>query len=609
MEQRSSEGSVFDSLAENLSERERKEFLSKIRRSLNFEEQKESRVVRQETDDEERNVRLKRDLRKLPPFRSIIFFFMGIFTGKSTEELFYRHKMKELRGRIQKRAQGMVGFETRSLKPKCPEKVFSLYLTTLPLQEFFTSVWQDPEGSMQLQEFFYRLVDSELKNEEENLFSFFPFEEIVKEYKKRGSKEDLFNELEKKVDSYIDSIPAKSFKVVEDVLKPLYFMKDLVLFPYRSFFSAFHGTLRTDEPERPPLFQSTSVVAALEELEDLYYALYNASKADVAHQLTKSWVGDVFAAVLDQSDNHGDAREGMGKSRSEQLIDDMRRLSEKVRETMRDLPLPEIIRLFREDPYYRLIVYMPKFDVVSFYRSIKKLSLRIELEEHMGMIIEHALQEERETLFEGHILKELHHYRIYSSIDYNQMGIPSFSYHNALFVMYNYLILFYKNEVQRLIQICEQIIPQQDRITRDRIVQHAASAEDVADKIVVLDDSLSEEQEEGKMFNRLRFQNSIDSEQKRLYRSLVVKKDREAKELIERGSQAIEGLKRVFKELITARERQIQDAMGRKYLFKGRPTTLKDKLQETIDRISTLQQMLNQFAKIRAEKGSDESLG
>ncbi|MFP4491411.1 MAG: DUF5312 family protein [Spirochaetaceae bacterium] len=605
--------SVFEDLVKNLSDREKREFLKKIRQSLSVEEQKENRVYRRESDKEERSVRIQRDLRKLSPFRHIIFFIIGAVTGRNREELLFHYKMKDIKKRIQKKAPGMVGFETRSIKPKCPEKVFSLYLDTLPLHDFFMSVWQDAGNSLALQEFFYRLIDSKMSAETNNLYSFFSFEEMVAEYKKRVSKEDLYKELERRVDGYISSIPAKNFKVVEDILKPLYLLKDIVLFPYRSFFSRFNGTLRSDEPAKAPLFRRVSAGVVLEELEDLYYALYNASKADAAEQLSQGWVLEIFSEVMEKDgendEENGSREEPEGESEgARQLIGDIKKLWGRVNEVMGELPIPDIIRFFREDPYYRLVVYKPSFDVVSFYRYIKKLSMKLQLEGQLGKVFDRALKEEGEALFSGHTLTELHHYRIYSSIDYEHMGIPLFSYPKSLFVLYNYLEIFYKQEVQRLIQVCEQLIPQQDRITKDRIVQHAATAEDVAEKIVNLDDTLSEEKEEGKTFNRIRFQKSIDSEQKKILQTIVVKKDREAKELLEKGREAIGGLKKLFLEIASSRERQIQMYLGKKYLFRGKPVVLKEKLLHTAERITTFQHMLNQLDSIRAERGSDESL-
>jgi hypothetical protein len=623
LDNRKEQGSVFDSLVQNLSERERKEFLRKIRSNMNMDDSRDERRYGHQTDDEERTVWIKRDLRKLSPFYHIVFFFLGIFTGRTREELLYRHKMKELKKRINRRAPGIVGFDTRSLKKKCPELVYELYLSVLPVSDFFRSIWGDGENSIKLQEFFFRLVDKNLQAEQDDVFTFFPFEEIVKEYKRRGSKEDLLAELDKRVDKFVGAISKKHFELVENVVRPIYLMKDLVLFPYKNFFNHFHGALRPEEPERVPLFQSTSVIASLEELEDLYYALYNASKADVTGEISNDWVREVFSEVMNSSAEEEPEEEPEEKEEEKEepdvdaereeemtygvIIDELKDLSHAIKTKMKQLPLPEIIRYFREDPYYRLVVYMPSFDVVSFYRYIKKMRLHLQLEEKIERIIEQAMEEERESLFVGCMLKELKHYRLYSRLDYHQIGVPPFAYQRALFVLYNYLLIFYKSDVQKILQICEQIIPAQDRITRDRIVRHAANAEEVLDKIELLDESLAEEQEEGRAFNRMRMQSTFDVDQRRILRTLVIKKDREAKELTERGGEAMAGLKKIFTELLEANDRQIQESIGKRYLFRGRPMELKAKIEETIRKISNLEQMLGQYAKIRAERGTDQS--
>jgi len=265
-----------------------------------------------------------------------------------------------------------------------------------------------------------------------------------------------------------------------------------------------------------------------------------------------------------------------------------------------------LIRALLDDPYYRLIVYVPKIDIPGFYRNMKKMSLRGEFEEVIHQVRQEALTQERTELFQGVKMRALHFYRSYSSIDYNKLGVTSFRYYQGLLVLYNFLVIYYKGAVQRVLQLVENLIPEQDRITRERLQKHASSAEDVLYKIGELDDSLSGEQDDGKSFLKLRFENSLDSGQRRIYQNVVMKKDREALELLTKGKEALRGILLLFNEFLQNRDMQVQSGLSKKYLIQGKAYSLYEVIQHNIVRLELLVQIESQLDQIRDETGFDE---
>ena len=75
----------------------------------------------------------------------------------------------------------------------------------------------------------------------------------------------------------------------------------------------------------------------------------------------------------------------------------------------------------------------------------------------------------------------------------------------------------------------------QNRITRDRLLGYSASIQELEDKIAASDKSLSPENDDGKLFHKLRMSLAAEPAQQRMFRSLVVNKNREVKSLLDWG--------------------------------------------------------------------------
>ena len=89
---------------------------------------------------------------------------------------------------------------------------------------------------------------------------------------------------------------------------------------------------------------------------------------------------------------------------------------------------------------------------------------------------------------------------MYTSIDYKAAELPFFIHTRSVNLVYNYLINYYKEHMQDIVRILERSVIDQNRITRDRLLSHASNLEDLEDKILQFDQSLSNDAEDGKQF-------------------------------------------------------------------------------------------------------------
>lgn len=621
---------VMEKLARSLTEPERKRFLNQIHRSLRDDEAENRQVQRRETREEETILLLKKDIRQLSPFRYIILNFRRILTGKSVLQLFKEYQITQLKKTVRRKGHGIAVFETRSLKPQLAEQIFDLYIKTIPFQKLFKSLWDSGQEIGRLHELTFGLIEDELDSKVENCYDLLALENMVRIFREKGSKDAVMEEINKSIDAHVEEVSRERFNAVERKLTPLYRMKDLVLYPFPNLFQAFHGTIRQDDPGLRPLFRRTSAIAVLDMLEELYYAVYNTARAEASGQFNEDFVRRLFRLPVEKRDeeagsenDHGensedidekalgqDSEVNLVETDAEKFINDVEDLQAVAKKFIKTVPLPELIRAFHEDPYYRLLVYAPRIDVENFYRNMKKLSLRSGADEVLEQVRMEALNQERSELFQGVKMLALHFYRSYSSIDYEKMGIQPFRYYQGLLILYNFLSIYYKGAIQRILQLLENLIPEQDNITRERLLKHASGAEDVLYKIRELDDSLSGEQEDGKSFQRLRFENKPEYGQKRIYQNVVqnvvLKKDKEAQELLLKGKEALQGILVLFKDFLQNRDIQVQTGLSKKYLIQGKVFSLYEVLSQNITRLELIAQIENQLDQIRDETGFDE---
>lgn len=620
------ENPVMEKLARSLTEPERKRFLRQIHMSLRDEEAENRQLQHRETEEEETKLLLRNDLKQLSPFRYLILNLKRLLSGKSLLQLFKEYQIRQLKKTVNRKGHGIVSFETRSLKPELAEKIFDVYIKTIPFQNLFKNLWSSDQEIGRLHEMTFSLIEDQLEARVDSCYDLLAIENMVSIYRESGKKEAVLDEINRSIDAHVEGVNKERFKTVERKLAPLYKIRELVLYPFPHLFQMFHGTIRQDDPGLKPLFRRTSAIAALDMLEELYYAVHNAVKAETSGQFNEDFIRRLFRLSEEEEAEQEEGGEFTEEETEEpekpeeteeieeNLVDtdanrffrDVESLQKAAKKFVKSIPLPELIRALHEDPYYRLLVYVPQIDVADFYRNMKKLSLRSEADEVLEQVRQEALTQERTELFQGVKMRALHYYRSYSSIDYDKMGIQPFRYYQGLLILYNFLSIYYKGAMQRVLQLLENLIPEQDRITRERLLQHASASEDVLYKIREMDDSLSGEQLDGKSFQRLRFENNLDIGQKRIYQNIVLKKDREAQELLLKGKDALHGIFILLNDFLQNRDLQVQSGLSKKYLIQGRVYTLYEVVKQNITRLELIDQIENQLDQIRDETGFDE---
>ena len=636
---------VLRELSRSLSERERKELLDKINRSINLSDSSDNSIYPKKMNDEEREILIEHDMQNASFFARFLLWIRSIVTGKNKKDIFLELKMSSLKNSIQKRNPGLTGFETRNLSPKTAQEFFSLFVLVNPLIPLYRKIWSDTNS---FENALVGLLERSLPEPKKDLFQLVSNEEMEDVYAKTGVKEKVRDLVNDRIEAYIEHIPVETFAQLEDQIKPVYYLKEVVLFPYLRFFKLFHYTPQpTDEK---PLFKSASAILALEYLEKMFYAVYTATKIEEPISLDKKFAqhllsstGELVTPVEEDgsrdtekreedeqsgdgdtttdelpSEEHeatlSDSSNGGGTEGTEthdatqdddtdyetgrELVLSVQRVLRGVHEFSKAVPLVELIRYFKKDPYYQLIFYIPKLYLKEFYLSILKIRFIPKVDEVFPEVRKNVIEKKIQDLFKGKRLGGFLYYRDYTSTDFSNLGLPTFSHDRSANLLYNYIRQFYRGTIQELVQILSRGLLKTNRITLNRLLLHAASVEDLEDKLKSFDNSLSPDEEDGKLFQRIRHSLASDSTHQRLFRNLVVQKDKEVESLLEKGKEGFLGIKKIFDELLSSPMESVKQKLHTHYMVNGKSQSLEELLRNQSNHIEKFHRLLQQLSKI-----------
>ncbi|MDC7225846.1 MAG: DUF5312 family protein [Spirochaetales bacterium] len=573
---------VLEELSYSLSEKERITLLERISKSAGIAVNEENEDT-PEHKQQEKNTYVENELRNLSWFRRFILMIRCRISSREMADIVISQRMKQLKKSISRKQQGVTGFESRNLTPEFGEKVFNLYSRTLAFRDIYRKLWLEPGVYESGCLFVIRSMYEDTKN---RLDEFISMDELVELYADSGKKEDLVKEVDSRIKEYSDLVPEILYSEIEKSIAPMYKLKDLVLFPYTAFFQKFSFTPnRTDGKH---FFKNASAMLCLDHLKSLYIAVMSASELDEHVPLNKFLIE--FIKSLDDS-----------SAMPEGFNDELRKLINSAKLFARSMPILEIIQYFRKEPYLRINYSTRKLSFKEFYTSVLHRKLKDEIIKLYPEVQKQYIEREIERIFEGKNFQEFRNYRMYASIDHQKMGLPFFTHTKSLNVLYNYIKSFYQSNLSDVIAILEKGILSQNRITRDRMIGYSVALQELEDKISSSDKSLAPDEEDGKVFHKLRMTLVSDTAQQRMYRSLVVKKNREVKSLIDWGDEALGGLEKIFDELIASEANAIKVQLNKHYLMRGKSITLVSLLKRRSNELRDFRRLMAQITKMELD--------
>ena len=590
------EKTKLEKISSELPEPERRELLARITRSLGREGPTEySRI---ELKQEERERLLAEEMQGFSLWVRFVLWLRGLFSGKSKRDLFVDLKIKQLKRGIRHKSSGLTGFETRDLTTKFARQVFDLYHASFPLRGLFQLFHTNQEFRSRA---VTHLFDNKLPEAKRTLEEFLSAEEMEKILHDSGSEEEVRKRLMRSFKEYTKRIPDKLVRQLEEGIKPLVCLKNLVLFPYTNTFRHFNyqptpGVLA----DTYPFFTKAPVMLMLDQLERLWHAL------NLATNLGDEWFchEELFSFYLQNQEAEAEG-EVVDLDQEVEVTEQaaaVEQLIDGANEFLSKVPLIDLLRYFRKDPYYKLVFAVPRFQAKPLYISGLKERILSQLEQRIVVVKKRVIETKIEEIFKTKQLFEMFYYVENPSFDYARLELPYFSYTKSLKILYNYLSKIYKGYIQETLQITNTYIVAGNRIVQTRLNQYAAGLEELEAKLVLFDRSLAPDEDDGKMLLRLRHRLETDLTQQKLYRNFVLQKDKEARELLDQGIEYLIGIKRVYDDLLASPMESIKSALKTLHFFKGKNQTLSGLLRVVSDLIVDFQELLSQLVAL--EKGS-----
>ncbi len=614
------ERSVFQKLVNTLPERERKDLLDKINRSMDLGRGSDGSVYHKELSKEEREHLIEQDLSKLSPIGRLLLWLRGMFSGKNRKQLLVAQKIRALKGAVNRKSAGLTGFETRDLTPKVAEAFYQLYLRTIPLAEIYrrlASRTKELRGSL------VELFEEEVPQARVGLRNVASMETLEAVYEQKGADAAVRHEVLLKAESYVARMDQFLFDDLERQLTPLFYAKDVVTFPFAGFFQLFHVSPEALNGGKHPPFASALALVSLDYLEKMYSAVHTALRAadlgelpaNVLRYLARLSLGKEEPSAGSESPASGSASGSGDGSRSadgepdeeageealaaeaERIGAEFDALFREIRRFEDETPLVELIRYFLKDPYYKLYLYLPRLHLRDYYLAMLKVRLLGELTATFEQLRLQVVDRQIAKLFDGQQIVAFESYRAYNGVDYETLEVPLFSHTRSLNVLYNYIRLYYRTALQEVVRILGTIVLVQDRIGRDKLLFHATAIEDVEQKIKQFDESLRPETIEGKVFHRLLGSLAGDSGHKRAFRAIVAQRDSQAVGLVERGRENLAGLQAAFRDVGSSGGEPMRERLETKYFLDGGLIALSAILAERVERIGSFLVLLSQLVK------------
>ncbi|HTO21706.1 MAG TPA: DUF5312 family protein [Spirochaetia bacterium] len=590
------ERSRLEELSQELPEKERRALLERIGRRMQSEEAEEAIPVELEPD--ERQKIIAAEMKQAGPWDRFLLWLQTFFSGKPREQVFLDLKLRHIRSHLRVSHPGLTGFETRDLSVRFARKLYDVFVAAQPLVSVYRALGADRAARAAAYSW---LVDQKLENPKRAVEDFVTTEEMELIFSETGQTEEIQKKLTFRLNDHVKSIPDKTLLELEERCRLHLSLERLAAFPFTSFFRYFNWVQgEAVEPRYPP-FEAAPIMLTLDLMERLHalIELLHRSAPDYPYAEEPLFYYLSLRAGL-QPGAEGNAERL--STELGQLRADVLSFMKVVDSFASAIPLLDLLRYFRRDPWFTLAVTTPRLSLKVLYHNTLKTRLGVELEEQLDAVKERVIDRKIQDLLRGHRLVEFEYYRDYPDLDLRKLGLPRFGCLRSLSLLYNYLRIQFKGATQEAAQLVAVTVLANNRILQSRLSQQISGLEDLEARLVLFDRTLSPDEDDGKQLAKVRAGMAADLTLQKTYRALVAQKDREARDLIEKAREYLTGVRRIFDDVRTSPMENTRSLLKTIHLYRGRNQTLGQVVNGRSEAIGGFQKLLDQLLDI--EKGS-----
>lgn len=537
------------------------------------------------------------DLNRLTVWEKLQLWLKRMVSGRADEDVFLRFRLGQARQRVREQGGSLVDFENRVVEEGLPEAMRELSRTAAATRGFFSELWQDTDSLRGVLDF---LLARRVPDAKRNLNQFCSTKEMQEVFRTTESRNQLKQLVLDRVSAYVESIPPSVMEEMEQGLRPLYLLKDLALFDFDDFYVQFQSTEAEANRDGEVHFKGAAAHRVLDNLEELYLALHGVNR--IAGTVT------VYPEVINyyyaRRENLIDSDRPTEVPESSQLSVMRGAILELVREAKRvrsELPLVDIVRYFRDDPYYRFLAYVPRLKLREFYYSNLKIEVLQELDRRFNDLRMGVLGQLTQETFPGGLKQfEYFHPEIQSAV--KRSGVGQIQVYRALQTVQSFVQGVYRQGLLDFMRILGKLLPQRTRQSGVDLTLSVAGFDDVAERLRSFDLSFSPESDEGKTFYRFRYAGSErDAAQTAAFKALIAQKEREAINIIEKFQDQIQTLHQTLMFVKKSAHSQLNERYRSFESTSAEERPFDSRLESVIRTLESTQKILNQMIRIDHE--------
>ena len=586
----------LEELSLELPEQERRELLERIGKQADREETEDAAPV--ELKEDEREKIISAEMNKSGAWVRFLIWLRTFLTGKSKREAFIDIRLSGVRAYIRATSPGITGFETRDLTPKFARRLFDVYLRVQPLLSLYHTLESDKAVKGAAYAWYLESRWADAKKTVEEFISSSEMEDI---FAQTGQADEIRRKLAVRLNEYVRSVPESLVLQLEEQARLHVALGRLVSFPFAAFFRYFSYMLAEEEEGKYPVFEHAPVMLTLDLVEKLHVTLSLLRRCAPDYVYAEEPVAYYFAARLGLKQTEAKDRPKID-AELVKLRGEITAVAQEVDGFAASVPLVDLLRFFRRDPWFQLVVSPPRLYLRSLYFSSLKSRMGEELENQLGTIKERVIDRKIQEVLKGQKIVEFEYYRENAEFDFRKLDFPYFSCMRSLTLLNNYILQQFKGAVQDAAAIVASTALANNRIIQNRLTLSISGIEDLEARITLFDRSLSPDEEDGKQLGRYRFSAATDLLLQRSYRGFVVQKDKEARDLIEKAREYLVGIRRIFDEVRTSTFESTRSLLKTLHQYRGRNQTLGQILNARGENIGSFLKLLDQLQEM--EKGS-----
>ena len=616
--------SVFEEIAASISEKERRNLIKKINRSMELNDNKvDEAIYHVDVSKEEKDKYIKEEILRLGFFQRIILKIKKFFSGKTEEATYIDTKFEDLKKTILRKSPNIGNFTTRTISKQFPESLYLLFVETASLADVLEDFWR--RGNT-FQHVLTQLVELRFPGIVKTIDDLLSDEDVVDILLEKETKTALKEEVIKRFNIYAKKFSDSIFYEIEEEILPLYYFRPIIVFPYHELFKIFGFNPYSENNNTLFSFKAAPVFICIEYIEKFYYSLYMVLK--VARPIKiNSFFGKYFYKDFEEEPRKKDVDDNNEEQRQEEnslsensydrskdekgdgaklkwLYKKLEDIYEESRKINKKLPLVELIKYYRNDYYYKLAFYMPKLKLKEFYFSNLKAQILENVNDKYVKARNFMIEKNINRFFTGKTFLEFSYFKIYPGFDYEKMGLPYFANIKSMELLFNYLVYYYNEKIRNIIDLSTKAFSVQKKIAATNLMMEISAIDDIYVKIQDFDKSLSPDMEDGKRFFRLRYGLANDTAYFKMYKIFISQKNKLSQEIIYRTIEAFDNIVKTCTELLNSSQLEIKTSFAVQYNIDGKTKSFRDFLVDVVENIKYFKTLLLQVTK--AESGTPE---